>query len=98
MDKNLIFLHLPKNGGSTFHSILNRLYPKDSTFTIYSVTNSKTNRDVFVNMSDAERKNINLVKGHTIFGLHEYMDKSTKYVTFLRRPEERITSFYYYVL
>jgi hypothetical protein len=98
MDNNLIFLHLPKNGGTTFHSILNRLYPKESTFTIRSVTNVKTNEEEFVNMSHAERASINLVKGHTLFGLHKYMDQQTKYVTFLRKPIDRIPSFYYYVL
>lgn len=72
MNNNLIFLHLPKNGGTTFHSLLNRLYPKETTFTIESVTNSKSNEDVFINMSDAERAHINLVKGHTLFGLHKY--------------------------
>ncbi len=98
MNNNLIFLHLPKNGGSTFHSILNRLYPKENTFTIQSVTNSKTNEDFFINIADADRKTINLVKGHSLFGLHKYMDKNTRYITFLRKPEERIPSFYYYVL
>ncbi|WP_076692467.1 sulfotransferase family 2 domain-containing protein [Aequorivita aquimaris] len=98
MNNNLIFLHLPKNGGTTFHSILNRLYSKDSTFTIESVTNSETNERVFVNMPAHDRAKINLVKGHTLFGLHEYMNENTKYITFLRKPADRIPSFYYYVL
>jgi len=98
MNDNLIFMHLPKNGGTTFHSILNRLYPKKNTFTIQSVTNIKTNRDEFIKMKSTERNKINLLKGHMPFGFHEYMKNGAKYVTFLRKPEDRIISFYYYVL
>jgi len=98
MNNNLIFLHLPKNGGTTFHSILNRIYPPEYTFTIQSITNLKTNKEEFINLPEVERKKIKLVKGHTQFGLHEHMDNNTKYITFLRKPEDRIPSFYYYVL
>lgn len=41
---------------------------------------------------------IQLLKGHAPFGLHEYLSNNTKYITFLRKPEDRIVSFYYYVL
>lgn len=98
MDHNLIFLHLPKNGGTTFHSILNRIYFKEEKFTIKSVTNKKTNEEDFISLPDEERLKIKLVKGHTLFGLHRYMPENTKYITFLRKPEDRIPSFYYYVL
>ena len=32
------------------------------------------------------------------FGLHEHMVGPSEYITFLRKPEDRIISFYYYVL
>ncbi|WP_100615113.1 sulfotransferase family 2 domain-containing protein [Confluentibacter citreus] len=98
MDNQLIFLHLPKNGGMTFHSILNRFYSKESTYNITTGTKSNNSEYAFVNMTDLERTKINLVKGHLMFGLHQYMNSNTKYVTFLRKPDERIISFYYYVL
>jgi hypothetical protein len=98
MNDNLIFLHLPKNGGTTFHSILNRIYHSQNTFTIKTVIPPKTNLDVFLNMDENERKKIKLLKGHAPFGLHKYMNGGANYVTFLRKPEERIISFYYYVL
>ena len=98
MNDNLIFLHLPKNGGTTFHSILNRMYLPKETFTIKTVIPPKTNLEVFLNMEEKERKKIKLLKGHAPFGLHKYMNGGANYVTFLRKPEERIVSFYYYVL
>ncbi len=30
--ENLVFLHIPKNGGITLHSILERFYTREETF------------------------------------------------------------------
>lgn len=98
MDHNLIFLHLPKNGGSTFHTILNRLYPLKETFTIKLLSSTELNTQDFINLPADERKNIHLLKGHMQFGLHQYLTGETKYISFLRKPIDRIVSFYYYVL
>ncbi|NNK87401.1 MAG: sulfotransferase family 2 domain-containing protein [Flavobacteriaceae bacterium] len=98
MRNSLIFLHIPKNGGTTFHSILNRLYPRESTFTLTTVNKTRTNYKEFIKIQKEEEKRIKLLKGHAPFGMHRFMDPGTKYITFLRRPEERVISFYYYVL
>ena len=95
-DQNLIFLHLPKNGGNTLHGILNRLYPKEQTFSIKVIDNTKLNIPQFKALSEIEREEIKLLKGHMTFGLHEYLKGPSKYITFLRKPEDRIISFYHY--
>ncbi|HEX9827189.1 MAG TPA: sulfotransferase family 2 domain-containing protein [Flavobacteriaceae bacterium] len=97
MKESIIFLHLPKNGGTTFHSILNRLYHNEKVFSL-TYDNAKSNKDEFINLSEKERHQFKILKGHAPFGLHHHMKDSTKYVTFLRKPEKRIASFYYYVL
>jgi len=94
--QNLVFLHLPKNGGNTLHGILNRLYPKEQTFSIKVVDNTKLNIPEFIALSEKERAQIKLLKGHMNFGLHKYLEGSSKYITFLRKPEDRIISFYHY--
>lgn len=94
---NLIFLHLPKNGGNTLHYILNRVYPKNKTFSIKVVDNTRLNTQDFIALSPEERANINLLKGHMLFGLHKHLIGPSKYITFLRRPESRVISFYNYV-
>jgi Galactose-3-O-sulfotransferase len=96
LEENLIFLHLPKNGGTTLHGLLERLYPADQTFSILVVDNDKLNIDEFIALSEAERAKIKLLKGHMHFGLHNYLVGPSKYITFLRRPEDRIKSYYHY--
>lgn len=97
-NQNLIFLHLPKTAGSTLHSFLQRHYPKESTFTIRVINNTELNTNNFLELSYEEKQKIKLLKGHMNFGLHSNMPNPSKYITFIRKPEDRIISFYYYVL
>ncbi len=79
------------------HSILDRLYPAQNRFTI-RVENMKLNTTDFLHLSEEERSEIVLLKGHMKFGLHNYMPGDVEYITFLRKPLHRIVSYYYYVL
>jgi Sulfotransferase family len=93
---NLIFLHIPKNGGTTFDSILDKTYPSQNTFSIQPIDNDTLNINEFTNLSVSQREQIHLLKGHMIFGLHKFLVGPTDYITFLRNPEDRIISYYFY--
>jgi 4-hydroxybenzoate polyprenyltransferase len=98
MKNRLIFLHIPKTAGTTFHNILDKQFAPENVFTIQVIDDAHTNIDKFTSLPKSKRKKIHLLKGHMNFGLHEYMIGETKYITLLRDPRERIISFYYYVL
>lgn len=97
MNKNIVFLHLPKNAGTTFYRILNRYFSPSENFHIGWNENNVGNLDEFTQLPESRRANIHLLTGHFMFGLHEYLLGTSDYITFLRKPVERTISFYNYV-
>lgn len=92
----LIFLHIPKTAGSTFHGILEKHYGLENTFSIDGLHPDKSISE-FKEMPASKRCSVDLVKGHMLFGLHECIPRPCTYITFLRDPVERVVSYYYYV-
>ena len=97
-NRNLIFLHIPKNGGTSFLSVLSREYHENESFGIRVVEKNRLNIDEFINLPEHERKNIRVLKGHILFGFHKYLFGTTEYLTFLRNPIDRVLSYYNYVV
>ncbi len=98
MRPNMIFLHIPKCGGNTFHQIIKREYKKDPSFAIRVLEDFTLNIDEFINLPEETRHQIKLLRGHMHFGLHKYLSEPSVYVTFLRNPVDRVISHYKYVL
>jgi hypothetical protein len=91
----LIFLHIPKAGGSTLHRIIEKQYEPSTIFTIPSFYSSK---EEFRQAAEFQLKEIKVLKGHMFFGLPDVLPNPSTYITLLRDPVERIISHYYYVL
>lgn len=62
------------------------------------IDSEKLNTDEFIQLPKEKRDKIYVLKGHIHFGLHNYMEGSIKYLTFLRNPINRIISHYKYVI
>ncbi len=92
-----IFLHIPKNGGSTLTDIILRQYPSNTTCLIDTI-NHKPNFTNLYSLSKTERKKIEILTGHGSFGVHNQFEQPCKYFTILRHPVSRILSFYNYAL
>jgi Sulfotransferase family len=94
-DQIVIFLHIPKTGGTTLHHILERCYPKDQICNFKS-PNHRSEIEKFKRLAPGKREAYRLIKGHLSFGLHRHVPGRSTYITFLREPLARALSFYYY--
>ena len=90
----LIFLHIPKAGGTTLHNILDRIYAPVNL----RAKSGMVSKESILGMEKDAFNNLFLVKGHMHFGLHGcFPNEKVKYLTFLRDPVDRVVSHYFFV-
>lgn len=97
LNKKLIFLHIPKTAGSTFHMILNKRYKSNDIRNLFGSRYDEPEIKSFMEEPIEEKQNIRLLKGHMPFGMHNYLPKESRYISVLRNPVERVISQYYYI-
>ncbi|MDP7527511.1 MAG: sulfotransferase family 2 domain-containing protein [Candidatus Marinimicrobia bacterium] len=94
MNDTLIFLHLPRTGGTTLRDILFRQYPADETFENKTLTDTDDN---FNERNMDEKSGFKLIKGHVYFGIHQFIPQPCSYFSMMRYPIERTISAYNYI-
>ncbi len=92
-DKIIIFLHIPKAGGTTLNGIINQQYSKNTIFRFNSISSWTTVNDLPLRQREALR----LIRGHFAFGLHQFLPCNSVYFTLLREPVARFVSQYHYI-
>jgi len=93
----LIFVHIPKTAGSTFHMILNSRYPHSGIQNLFGSRYSEPEIHQFMIRPAETKKHIRLLKGHMPFGMHKHIPHPSQYIAMLRDPVERVISQYYYI-
>lgn len=88
----LIFLHLPKTGGSTLTPILDWNYD-DNTFKITRFPTIQR----FLDLPDEQKVQYACLQGQVFYGIHQYIPQPCTYITLLRHPVKRLISQYLYV-
>ena len=91
----IIFLHIPKAGGTTLRDIISRQYSKNSILTI---SHFKDSLKIIQRLSVEQQKSVKIIQGHLLFGIHKHFINPTKYISMVRDPVEHILSGYYYLL
>src|SRR5947209_2429097 len=92
----LIFLHVPKTGGTTFRKILERSYSGEAVLTLKGADYT-ADFENFANSAESERRRYRLIQGHLYFGFHDLVPGDSSYVVWLRDPIARALSFYAHV-
>lgn len=93
--ENIIFLHLPKAGGTTLRSIFYDQYAYLKKGELHTINRTKETPD-FLKLPQEKRDQIKILLGHFPFGLHNNLNGEFDYVTFMRDPIDRAISAYYY--
>jgi hypothetical protein len=89
--RTVIFLHIPKAGGSTLNHILDWNYDRTHTVTVYKQIPE------LLALPDDEKRQIQCLKGMVFYGIHQYLPQDCTYITIMREPVERLISHYYYL-
>jgi hypothetical protein len=92
----IYFLHIPKTAGSSLRQVVEANYASDE-IEVIGVHWTNWLRSDDVQRRIAGKPNIKAVHGHFSFGLHEDIGGPARYVTFLRRPRERVISGYFHL-
>jgi hypothetical protein len=90
----LIYIHLPKAGGTTLISALITRYRAGRGFRF---TGLPQETEAFKALPERVRAQYDVLHGHVHFGIHKWLPDPATYATMLRDPVERIISYYYFV-
>ncbi len=95
-DQAIIFLHVPKAAGSTLNRLIEFEYPVAGMYSIDPVF-YRWSWAHLQHLSKRRLENIQLFKGHMLFGLHRILPQSATYITVLRDPVDRVLSSFYFM-
>jgi hypothetical protein len=96
-DRTIIYVHLPKCGGTTFNRIIEWEYPPLQVFSVDPAFFRWSYRRL-LGWSQDRLARIKVFKGHMPFGLHKSLARPATYITVLRDPIDRAISQYYFPL
>lgn len=96
-DAAIIFIHLPKCGGTTLNRIIEWEY---APTTVFSVDPSffRWSYHQLIKWPARRLARMRVFKGHMPFGLHKLLPQPATYISILRDPIDRAVSEYHYAL
>ncbi len=92
----LVFLHIPKTAGTSFHQVLENEYRDAPSFSITG-TDPLKRRNELLELPQKKKEELVLLKGHLLQDGDEILGKKCHFLSFLRDPVDRTISSYYYI-
>jgi hypothetical protein len=92
----VVFVHLPKSGGTTLRRVIARQYPARSIHVLARPVRESV--QAFRGLPEPRRRALRLVAGHAPFGLHRFLPQGARYVSMVREPVSRVASLYEHIL
>lgn len=91
----VVFLHIFKGAGTTFIDVLRRQYGNQHVlgFDRYYRPLEELTHEA----SPGQLRSCHSIVGHMCFGIHEFIERPCRYVTFLRDPIDRTISAYHFM-
>ena len=96
-NRSIIFVHLPKCGGTTLNRLIEWEYPPTRIFSIDPSFFRWSYRRL-LRSSPRRLNRMQAIQGHMPFGIHRILPQQATYITVLREPVDRGISEYYYAL
>ena len=91
----LISIHIYKTAGTTFYSIIDRIFKRNEIINANIIGLEKCEEDLKNNRLE-NKESIKMIHGHFPFGWHRYFSNRVQYISFLREPCSRVVSDYFY--
>ncbi len=95
-DAPLVFIHVPKTGGSTVCAIARRQYAAEAIAGLPGSLDAA--HAALLAQPAAVRARLRFLHGHVPFGVHAALPGGARYMTFLRHPVARLFSVYHFAL